>query len=315
MFTLISPAKITWEITTKCTGNCELYYNSSSPSREFKLDEAQINTIAQNIIDCNPLLVEITGGEPLVCGNMLFTVIKKFKEKGIIVHLFTNADLIDEETAKELSICDSIRLPITDLKNSLIGDASLENVLRAIKLLNDTEIEISILLSKKVINRLGELVEMFRQYPNIKRIAVLPIINTSPHAEGELKVTRNEFNEQVISLSELSTKNKKYFKIYYVDDSNEIKNVIKNKQFYYSVYIKEDGSVMVNQWFWISAGNVLETPLPDIWNNSLKDFWYKQEVKQYFRGFKNLSETGGVNVGCGENVITVDEVINQGCSI
>jgi len=236
--------------------------------------------------------VILTGGEPLVLGDKLIDIIQKIKAEDISVTLFTNGDLMNEEMAEKLTCCDSIVLTMTDSKNAMIGEDSFEHVMKSIALLKEVKIEVRILFTNHILKQVEEIMSKLSHYKNIKSIGVMPFIDTGRQDMRELIVTQNDYNEFIIEMAELISDYKDDFQIYYVDDSNDLKNVIRNKQFYFTVYIQADGEVLVNQWLRITAGNLLKESLLDIWNLKMKNFYYKAETRDYFMTFRNLNEEG-----------------------
>lgn len=119
MYTL--PCNLTLKLTPECNLRCKHCFYSENESAYIKkdiLDYSELSALIDFFADeINILTIILTGGEPFLYPN-IFDVIKKIKEKNIIITIQTNATLINELYAEKLS-------KILDLKNDRI-DISLE---------------------------------------------------------------------------------------------------------------------------------------------------------------------------------------------
>lgn len=285
-----TPAIITWEVTRKCTRSCGYCYNCSSPDTKPELSEAQLHTIVEQIIECNPLIVNITGGEPLLYGDSLFKYMKILKDNNIYVRLYTNGDQLNEANCGEVQKnCDAVVLPVTDPHNALMGPDSLENVKRATRLLKNTVIQISILYSTKNANCIEETLYVLKEFDNISNVIITPVIYSGRPEQVPLLIDRKTYDELIIRIAEIAG-DENESNIQLRDDNLELRNVIKGRDIYHSVYIDCMGNVLVNQWLKISGGNVFTDSIRNIWQKNLKNIWRDNEMKSIFEGFKSLDQ-------------------------
>lgn len=94
------PLDFTLEITARCNNNCShCYINlpaSDAQARRDELTLAEISVIAQQAVELGAIWCLITGGEPLLRPdfNDVYLALKK---KGLLLSLFTNACLVNQE--------------------------------------------------------------------------------------------------------------------------------------------------------------------------------------------------------------------------
>ncbi len=105
MNTLLYPPSIDWELTSICNHNCVHCYNfwrgtgivdKSLPSEDYYV------SVANRIVDSNPVSVQITGGEPLLVWKQFKKAFQILIDSGINVSINTNATLVTEEIAEFL---------------------------------------------------------------------------------------------------------------------------------------------------------------------------------------------------------------------
>jgi len=88
------------ELTARCNNNCRhCYINLPAQDEEAKIKElsfAQIRKIADEAVSLGALWCLLTGGEPLLREDF-FDIYLYLKKKGLLVSVFTNATLINEE--------------------------------------------------------------------------------------------------------------------------------------------------------------------------------------------------------------------------
>ncbi|GAB6086888.1 radical SAM protein [Alkaliphilus crotonatoxidans] len=307
-----SPALVEWEITRACTRSCEFCYNCSSNHLTPKLEEREVLYIAEKIADCNPLIVNITGGEPLMYGDTLVKAMEVFKRKNIFVKLSTNCDLIREAAGmKAAALSSSLVLPITDKLNQLIGEKSYKNILHTLTAFRDKPVEINLLLNGKSKEQLPEILQSLKDYSNIEQITLIPIMNVNEKALKALQLSKSDLNDVMVDTSEYKKKYQQNFRIFVRDDNTDVKNLINKKQPYYSVYVKEKGNTILNQWLQISGGNILDHDLKEIWNNHMKNFWFHGDIRQKFREFKYYGQQEFLYLTNYEIEVSMDEFIKK----
>jgi sulfatase maturation enzyme AslB (radical SAM superfamily) len=103
MAVLRYPARVQWEVTSECNHDCIHCYNywrkdkekASSMSKNFS-KEYYVD-LAQKIIEQKPVIVTITGGEPLLVFEKIKPAVEKLLSAGIKVTFNTNATLLTSD--------------------------------------------------------------------------------------------------------------------------------------------------------------------------------------------------------------------------
>lgn len=100
------PPYIQWEINNDCNHSCIHCYNywrnDDYSNRNF-IDEKLLSIIVGKIIEQKPAHVIVTGGEPMMYFDNILPYLKKLVNAGILVTINTNATLITDRIAAELS--------------------------------------------------------------------------------------------------------------------------------------------------------------------------------------------------------------------
>lgn len=91
------------ELTARCNNNCSHCYINlpaeDTKARCGELSRAEINDIANEAVSLGALWCLITGGEPLLRADFP-DIYLDLKKKGLLVSVFTNATLIDENVVR-----------------------------------------------------------------------------------------------------------------------------------------------------------------------------------------------------------------------
>ena len=112
--------EIIWEITGECNNNCE-YCGSKEISRLSTPDFGVINKIADKICEFPPEQIDISGGDTLLIPHSTHaSIVKKFKEKGIVCKILVNPKSLEsllsnavDEKLKVLKLYDWIGVSIS----------------------------------------------------------------------------------------------------------------------------------------------------------------------------------------------------------
>lgn len=106
MAVLRYPARMQWEVTSECNHDCIHCYNYwrkdkekiASMSKTFSAD--YYLAFAQKIIEQKPVIVTVTGGEPLLVFERIKPAVNKLLAAGIKVTFNTNATLLTNDIIK-----------------------------------------------------------------------------------------------------------------------------------------------------------------------------------------------------------------------
>ncbi len=97
-----APINVQFEVTYRCNNFCVFCYNSVDNNEQDEVDTATAKNIIKNIHDSEVLSLNFNGGEPLVRDD-IFELASYAKYLGLDIHLNTNANLIDDFLARNIS--------------------------------------------------------------------------------------------------------------------------------------------------------------------------------------------------------------------
>jgi len=137
------PRVSTLVLTYRCTSQCKTCTAWKRPRANLKeLELSDWKRIVEQLYDNNISDVEIFGGDVFLRKDILMPLIRFIKEKAMTIHLPTNANLLDQDTAKELVVSgvDFIYLSVDGVggtQDKIRGiDGTFERVTKALKFLN-----------------------------------------------------------------------------------------------------------------------------------------------------------------------------------
>ncbi|MBF0531971.1 MAG: radical SAM protein [Candidatus Omnitrophica bacterium] len=91
-----------WNVTSRCNLQCgHCYRDASSGNGADDLTDQNCLNFIREIKELNPPIVLLTGGEPLLRGN-IFDIIRVCRDEGLSVGLSTNGTLINPDMAKKI---------------------------------------------------------------------------------------------------------------------------------------------------------------------------------------------------------------------
>lgn len=141
--TLTNPLVINWNINGQCQNNCKYCFSKDYINIPTTTSQFQLDNIINHIKSLNPLVVVISGGEPLLFPQIQYVIDTIMKFSHVI--LDTNGFCIDKEF---ISYCKSnkvlLRISLDDYRtyiNEKIRKSSISNstelILNKIKILLD----------------------------------------------------------------------------------------------------------------------------------------------------------------------------------
>lgn len=140
------------DITNKCNLRCSHCFQDAGEPRENELTSDEWLKIIDAFSSHYRTSVTVSGGEPLLHPG-IFDLLKRAKNNGLQISLFSNGTLINnEKIVDELQKwVDKIQLSldgaIAETNDAIRGAGSFENVITAFQLLKDTNISLDLALS------------------------------------------------------------------------------------------------------------------------------------------------------------------------
>ena len=101
---LSAPFYVQFEVTDRCNNRYFFCYNEKAPTVGDELSLKEIKGILHQLKDAGVFSININGGEPLMRQDF-FEIMEYAHYLGFLLHLNTNATLIDDYTAKRISRC------------------------------------------------------------------------------------------------------------------------------------------------------------------------------------------------------------------
>lgn len=158
------------DITNKCNLTCIHCIRNAGKIAENELETSEWLKIIDIFTSLFKTHVTVSGGEPLLYPGF-FDIIKRAKEKGLVVTVFTNGTLIDDEIVKKLDgYVDKIQISLDgateEVNDNIRGKGSFKKVLEAVRLLYDTNIVLDMAFTIMPVN----LKNFYENIENLIRI-------------------------------------------------------------------------------------------------------------------------------------------------
>lgn len=186
MAVLRYPARVQWEVTSECNHDCIHCYNywrkdkekASSLSKNFSTD--YYLNLAQKIIEQKPVIVTITGGEPLLVFEKIKPAVKRLLAAGIKVTFNTNATLLTAEIIKffednDITLFISFPCGVREICDSITNRVnSFDRIISKLDLLKNFKVKYTLNIVVTTLNLpyLKDTVSFLKARYNIKNISI-----------------------------------------------------------------------------------------------------------------------------------------------
>lgn len=188
------PLKVQLDVTNKCNLDCLYCYNKSNDFLiKNELSDDKLFIISKKIVDeLNPVVLSLSGGEPLLKKELLYKIIKYATKANIEVWLTSNLLLLDKKTADKLkksglkkifTNIDSVNFKIHDQLRGKIGafDTLLSNIIYVKDVFGTENITITSVITKYNYKDTESLVDLMHDLglTRLKLLDFIPINKTS----------------------------------------------------------------------------------------------------------------------------------------
>lgn len=175
IYKLLEEHRVPFKAHIELTGNCNLncyYCYAKGLRKQQDLTTEQLKKIIDSLYDAGVIILEITGGEPLIRKDFI-EILRYINKKGFIVNLFTNALNINEEILSELKngrtslISTSLLAPDSEKCDELTGvKGSFERIINSIKLIKNSGIpyRVACCITNENINLYEEYEKIRKKY-------------------------------------------------------------------------------------------------------------------------------------------------------
>jgi radical SAM protein with 4Fe4S-binding SPASM domain len=202
---LSAPEQVYYGITYTCPGRCIHCYTDSDCKQADELDTNETKQFINELSELGVCRVSIDGGEPL-CRNDIFDVIEHMKEREMDVSMTTNAWLVNEEKAMQLSKLGLKTLTVSfdggtrETFEYIRGVGSFERTIKGARLLRDYSegrLALRLTLMKPNKEEIPQIIEIAENlgYDTVK-INPIRLVGRAEQYR-ELEITREDFIETV----------------------------------------------------------------------------------------------------------------------
>lgn len=198
--------KITIESTRKCNFRCKHCYNSSDIHAD-ELSPSDMKNIIELADQLGVYRFDITGGEFFV-RNDAFQILELMKSHGMIVNIFTNGFLLDDDNLKVIQEMEFIRnfyisLDDNDAEkhDAMRGrKGAFDKTVRTIQALSEMgkQVIVNCTITSDNINRMQEIYMYFTKALHVK-CRMAPLLNMG-RAETMKKISINQYISSIRSL-------------------------------------------------------------------------------------------------------------------
>lgn len=286
---LVGPQMISIDVTANCNLKCLHCYNSSGScnGKSDMTDEKLLDVIDQ-VIDMNPVIVCLCGGEPTLRREIVLHSISKMVNSGKVgvVNMVSNGFHIDSSFAQKIKDCGLSMMQISiDGHDELSHDnfrqikgaysraiSAIDNCVKAG--LQTSVSTIPNILNYRNINKIVE--KCFHLGVNSHRS--MPFI---PIGRGEFAnkwiLSANQYASFLGEYFSLKTEyEKKGMQVMWGDPMDHLKRMPNNTKlgiYSHQLSIKANGEVVASPYFDFVVGDLNRTTLRDIWDKDYNKIW------------------------------------------
>jgi len=269
------PGRAMFEVTKRCAQRCvHCYIDDFSGEGELNTEEAK--AVIRQLYELNCLELTFTGGEVFMRKDFM-ELLRYARELHFNIIIYTEANLIDEEIADQLKAIAPWKLEVTllgpdaELHDRLVQKkGAFERTLRGIKLLLERNIRVTgkTILMKENSEAYPRLRELFDEL-GIPHIAD-PLV--TPKIDGDCSVVSRRLDKpemkSLLGDDSIAPGTIMLGTSMYSDAMNQSRDLPMCKAGLSFMHIDADGSVLACVALPVSAGNVREQSLKEIWDNS-----------------------------------------------
>lgn len=289
---LKGPLTVGLDITNRCNLKCKHCYASSvfdSKTPDFPLEK--ITSILDELNKLGTCLISLAGGEPLIRKD-LFEITKAVKERGMMLFLNSNGQLLTKERARDLKKngVDHMEISVDGLEknhDSIRGQGSFRKAIEGFRNAKEAGISTGIMtvVSRQNTEDVEELIKLFYKLgavgigfvrfkpvgrgKNIKNLELPPLERKALAEkiyEQKIIYDNKNFNVKVETpLSILVARNYPKF----MKQHSYIKDAIRGcPSGIISMHINADGTVTSCSQMPLTVGSVYDSSIYDLWNKS-----------------------------------------------
>ncbi len=294
------PQNVMFDITQKCNFFCQHCYNESRSNYNGDLDDESMLKIVDQLIEVNPVLVCLCGGEPTMRFELVKKIARKLTLHGIPVNMVSNGFLLNEERLKQLydSGVNNIQISLDSDKPEVVDEfrghkGAFEGAINAI----DNIIKLGYVptvaciptkLNYKDIGRVAEI--LFKRGVKLLRYMPLVPIGRGNRNLDKLVMTASDYMELYGIIMNYQRKLPD-FEFKYGDPLEHIYLFRNNPEAMTAAYeVKSNGDVLLSSYLPYTYGNVMKNTLTELWNSGLKDIWRRKDFLKVLTKINTLED-------------------------
>ena len=273
------------DVTNQCNLRCiHCYHPFDEYTFSNNLTLGEIKRIVDEAFSLGVFRVTISGGEPFLRDD-IYDILEYISGKRMIIDLFTNASLINDDVVKRLELYNIKEVGISlystrpDVHEAITSSQSYSNTHYAIKMLREHNFEVKLkcILMKRNIEHYRELIDFSREMG----CSLVLDFDITPKLNGDSSPTELALGFGDIMNLSLNASTKFYASAPEVLSPNDSPcNAGK-----YSLYISSTGNIYPCVSLQVNLGNIRHTSLMDVWeNNEELHMWQKMRNRD-FAGF------------------------------
>ncbi len=295
------PLNIMLDITNKCNLFCIHCYNNSGNNPPTKdLSDEQVLKIADQIIEMQPFVTCLCGGEPLIREELFFKLIEKFHSSRIKINAVSNGILVNKENAARMkktglqSLQISIDGSSSESHDTFRGmNGSWEKSLNAIEILKGQNLDVPVTFIPNQLNvkETGDTIDLMYSM-GVRVFRMMPIVPIGRGFINKEKIILNPNQEWELQWTIIEKRNKyPEMQIEWGDPLEHIYLFPNNpKARTFMIEIRADGTIPLSPYIPFIAADLKKHNLKKYWESGLKDVWKNPVVHNYIKQYKNLSD-------------------------
>jgi Fe-coproporphyrin III synthase len=288
---LRGPVEWTWDVTNKCTGECQHCYNSSGVLERDELSDDEMQSVARQVAETNPLGICLCGGEPLLRLDAIAAIAPVLTDSGAEISLVTNGWLVSEEVAArlgslELSLVqvslDGARAETHDRLRRMPG--AFERAVDAVRRLvaRGLQVSVSFVPTRFNIEEWADLRTLCESLgvTELRFQPLMPLGQAALQYE-ELTPTPEQYRTLIDEYRRITCKPYSGMKVQWGDP---VDHLIRFGQFYamppYTMHISSDGYLVPSVYLPVHLGNIRRHSLAEYWEAGLNKAWQLRLLRE-----------------------------------
>lgn len=207
---LSAPLAVIWEITKSCNLRCKHCLSSSGRSETGELTTEEVKEAIDLFADKKIFYINFTGGEPLLRTD-IFELLNYASSRKISVDLSTNGILLDEKMVELLHGTNvfQVQISIDGINGShdhFRGvDGSFQQALKAIKLLNEAEIGVTVstTVTKYNMDQISKIIDLAMEVgASVFKTTLFIPVGRGKSSQRELGLESNDVHRLALLMKE-----------------------------------------------------------------------------------------------------------------